>query len=156
MQELPVSSDCCQHPWPTACGTVSDTNGLRRPRRHAPPTTSISLHPELLAPLCWSPLVTVGQGRSGGMRSIQNVANLCNVGSSKLGPLATPVRLNTYEVMEWVSRQPGFLSFLLLFHPPPGMRLYSCQTLLYSSRLLRSGLAKSAVETSKIASPAQA
>lgn len=73
------------------------------------------LHPlHRLTRNCWRHSDVVGRCWSlsvwyGGMRSIQSVANLCNVESPKLGLLAVPVRMNMSDFIKWASRRAFFL-----------------------------------------------
>lgn len=104
-------------------------------------------------------MLLVGVGRSLCLEKHaidQDVANLCNVESLKLGPLAVPVRMNvcqTVKSSELVVRISSFYCFSVHL---PEYTFNSCHTLHYSSQRPVFGLAKSAVETPKIASPSRA
>lgn len=86
----------------------------------------------------------------------QDVANLCNVESLKLGPLAVSVRMNMCETVKSTGSVVRISSFDYFSVDLPEYTFNSCHTLLYSSQRPVVGLAKSAVETPKIASPSRA
>lgn len=85
----------------------------------------------------------------------QDVANLCNVESLKLGPLTVPVRMNMCETVKSSALVLRISSFNYFSVDLPEYTFISCHTLLCSSQRPVVGLAKSAVETPKIASPSR-